>query len=163
EIERFARRLEAAGATVSSLTLDPALEALVGVTAETAASEARLSLAPEPRVHAARLCERLRHRLAGPEPPHFTRRPEQLRRYDARLSLAHEYRVHADRLSERLRQRLAGSEATDFTRYQELLRRAAEGRRGVAALFDAVDVLLYPAAEGEAEPGIGYSGSPRFG
>lgn len=120
EIERFARRLEAAGATVSSLTLDPALEALVDVQSEIVA-------------------------------------------YEARLSLAHEYRVHADRLSERLRQRLAGSEATDFTRYRELLRRAAVGRRGVAALFDAVDVLLYPAAEGEAEPGIGYSGSPRFG
>ncbi len=120
ELERFAGRLEAAGARISRVDLPPGLEAMVEIQSAIVA-------------------------------------------YEARFSLAHEYRLHADRLSERLQKRLAGSEATSFADYQAMLRQAADGRRRASALFDDVDVLLYPSAEGEAEPGIEYSGSPRFG
>jgi amidase len=42
-------------------------------------------------------------------------------------------------------------------------RRAARARDQVAALFENVDALLYPAADGEAPLGLADSGSPRFG
>jgi amidase len=88
---------------------------------------------------------------------------EPLTAYEARRSLSHEYRSHRAELSERLRTRLADSEATGLDDYLRMLGDAAAARTAAAALFDDVDVLLYPAADGEAEPGIEQSGSPRFG
>ena len=83
--------------------------------------------------------------------------------YEARRSLAHEYRFHREQLSDRLRIRVEGSASTSLEAYQAMLRQTVEARHRAAALFDDADVLLYPSAEGEAEPGIEYSGSPRFG
>ena len=48
-------------------------------------------------------------------------------------------------------------------RHPSRKRKYAEARRRSSSLFDDVDVLLYPSTEGEAEAGIEYSGSPRFG
>ena len=41
--------------------------------------------------------------------------------------------------------------------------RAAQARIRIQALFQDVDALLYPPAEGEADAGLADSGSPRFG
>jgi amidase len=51
----------------------------------------------------------------------------------------------------------------DVEEYIAASRTVAECRHRVRALFDGVDALIYPAAEGEAEAGIQNSGSPRFG
>ena len=83
--------------------------------------------------------------------------------YEARQALAHERMHHWDRLSPRLQARLDGGIGIELAEYLDLRRRAERARRLVRALFAKVDVLLYPAAEGEAELGLKDSGSPRFG
>ncbi|MCC2675159.1 MAG: Amidase [Ramlibacter sp.] len=83
--------------------------------------------------------------------------------FEARQSLAHE-RLHAwDLLSERLHKRLEGGIGITPDEYLAMRRRAAEARGQVRSLFEGVDALLYPPAQGEADFGIADSGSPRFG
>jgi Asp-tRNA(Asn)/Glu-tRNA(Gln) amidotransferase A subunit family amidase len=87
----------------------------------------------------------------------------QLFAYEARQTLAYE-RIHfRDRLSARLQARLHGGDGIEMPVYLEMRRRAARARQTVAALFENVDAMLYPAADGEAELGLKDSGSPRFG
>ena len=83
--------------------------------------------------------------------------------YEANAALAHERATALHRLSETLRARLARGAAIGSARYLEMLRQTAAARHLVHALFERADVLLYPAVEGEAEEGIAFSGSPRFG
>jgi len=83
--------------------------------------------------------------------------------YDARQALAYERIHHHAQLSTRLRARMQSGEQTSLPDYLALARRAMHARAQAEALFDGVDVLLYPAAEGEAEEGLDHSGSPRFG
>jgi Asp-tRNA(Asn)/Glu-tRNA(Gln) amidotransferase A subunit family amidase len=83
--------------------------------------------------------------------------------FEARQSLAHE-RIHdTDRFSDRLKQRLAGGVGITPDDYLAMRRQAAQARARLDALFDGVDALLYPAAQGEADFGLADSGSPRFG
>lgn len=119
-IERFATRLERAGARVGRIELPTALEPAVELQSRIVAWEARQSLAAERLDHAARLSPRIRARL---------------------------------------------EEAATMTvqEYMDLLRQAQRVRVQVQALFEQADALIYPAADGEAEPGLEYSGSPRFG
>ena len=42
-------------------------------------------------------------------------------------------------------------------------KQAARMRAQLEGLFEGVDALLYPPAQGEADEGIADSGSPRFG
>jgi Asp-tRNA(Asn)/Glu-tRNA(Gln) amidotransferase A subunit family amidase len=83
--------------------------------------------------------------------------------YDARQALAHERLSCPERLSERLLRRMQGGEDIDLQEYLAMGRRAALGRLQADVLFSDVDVLIYPAADGEAEWGLEASGSPRFG
>ena len=83
--------------------------------------------------------------------------------FEARPSLAHERRCHADRFSARLAQRLDGGIGITPSDYLAMRRTAALAREQARALFADVDVLLYPPADGEADPGLADSGSPRFG
>jgi Asp-tRNA(Asn)/Glu-tRNA(Gln) amidotransferase A subunit family amidase len=119
-IERFAARLERAGAHVGRIQLPAGLEAAIELQSRIVAWEARHSLAAE------------------------------------RLD-------HAERLSPRIRARLEEAAAMTVLEYMDMLRRAALVRVQVQALFEHADALLYPAADGEAEPGLDSSGSPRFG
>ena len=83
--------------------------------------------------------------------------------YEARQALAHE-RIHCwERLSPRLQARLDGGIGIELAEYLDMRRRTERARERARALFAEVDVLLYPAADGEAEPGLQNSGSPRFG
>ena len=68
---------------------------------------------------------------------------------------------HADQLSPRLAARLNAEIGLD--EYALMLQEAARMRARVKLLFDRYDVLLYPAAEGEAEAGYDSAGSPRYG
>jgi len=83
--------------------------------------------------------------------------------YDARQSLGHERLRHYDRLSQRLRDRMQGGAATILPDYLSMVRQVACARARILDFMADWDVLLYPATEGEAEVGIEYSGSPRFG
>ncbi len=81
--------------------------------------------------------------------------------FEARQSLAQERLHHADQLSPRLAARLRTEISLD--EHALMLQEAARMRAQVSLLFDRYDVLLYPAAEGEAEAGHESAGSPRYG
>lgn len=83
--------------------------------------------------------------------------------YEARQSLKYEWLNAYDQMTPRLHQRLAGGEGITLQDYLSMRSRVEAGKRRAATLFADVDVLLYPAADGEAEVGIVDSGSPRFG
>ena len=83
--------------------------------------------------------------------------------YEARHSLVHERLLHHDQLSSRLQGRLAQEQETSPDEYFSFKQRARAARRLAAEWFQQVDVLLYPAAEGEAELGLMETGSPRYG
>lgn len=83
--------------------------------------------------------------------------------FEARQSLAHERLHHADQFSARLQQRLDGGLGISAADYLGMRRLAAAGRRAAAALFDDVDALLYPPAQGEAPAGIADSGPAHYG
>src|SRR3546814_3932153 len=74
--------------------------------------------------------------------------------YEARHSLAHERLFHHDRLSPRLQGRLAQEQDTSADEYFGFKQRARAARRLAAGLFEDIDVLLYPASEGEPELGL---------
>lgn len=84
--------------------------------------------------------------------------------FEAHQALAHE-RLTADegQLSPRLRTRLDVGRSVTLDEYLVMQRSVARLRAGIEELFDGVDALLYPAADGEAEEGLVDSGSPRFG
>lgn len=83
--------------------------------------------------------------------------------YEARHSLAHERLFNHDLLSPRLQARLTQEQHTTPDEYFSFKRHARTARRMAADLFRNVDVLLYPASEGEAELGLTETGSPRYG
>lgn len=86
----------------------------------------------------------------------------RLSAFELRQSLAHERRWHRDRLSPRLRQRVEAEADLSMAGYAELRSSMRTAQREAASLFVDADVLLYPAADGEAEIGM-ETGSPRFG
>lgn len=88
---------------------------------------------------------------------------EDIFAFEAHAALAYERATALDRMSDVLRERLARGGEIGLTRYLAMQRRTADVRHRVVALFGAADVLLYPAADGEAEAGLSFSGSPRFG
>lgn len=91
--------------------------------------------------------------------------PMQLRifAFEARQSLAHERQHHPALFSERLQKRLDGGVDITPADYLDMQRRAARARQQVRHLFEGVDALLYPPAQGEADAGILDSGSAQFG
>jgi Asp-tRNA(Asn)/Glu-tRNA(Gln) amidotransferase A subunit family amidase len=83
--------------------------------------------------------------------------------FEARQALAHE-RLHCwNELSARLQARLDFGAQVSLDEYLSLRQRASIARGQAAAMLQDFDVILYPAAEGEAERGRANSGSPRFG
>lgn len=91
--------------------------------------------------------------------------PMQMRlfAFEARQSLAHERLHHRAQFSERLQQRLDGGIDITPADYLAMRRRAAQARQQVRLLFEDVDALLYPPAQGEADAGLLDSGSAQFG
>lgn len=83
--------------------------------------------------------------------------------FEARQSLAHERQHHSAQFSERLRKRLDGGIGITPSEYLAMRRRAADARQHVHQLFEGVDALLYPPAQGEADAGLLDSGSAQFG
>jgi Asp-tRNA(Asn)/Glu-tRNA(Gln) amidotransferase A subunit family amidase len=69
-------------------------------------------------------------------------------------AMAYEYDAHRDRLSSRLVDLLSRGFAIPFADYQEACEIAAARRREFAAIIGRYDVLLTPAAAGEAPEGL---------
>ena len=83
--------------------------------------------------------------------------------FEARQSLADERQHHAGQFSPRLQARLASGEGIDGAEYLAMRQHALAARHAMGALFQDVDALLYPPAQGEADEGIADSGSAQFG
>lgn len=83
--------------------------------------------------------------------------------FEARQTLAQERLNSESLLSPRLQARLQSGADIGLDEYTGMLQHVAQMRARARTLFEDYDVLLYPAAEGEAEAGHDYSGSPRYG
>lgn len=81
---------------------------------------------------------------------------------EAARALAWEWRHHRPRLSAALSERLSEGWAVGGTAWLAAERRLEAGRRQVAGLFGEDEVLLLPAAPGEAPEGLGFTGDPVF-
>lgn len=83
--------------------------------------------------------------------------------FEARQTLAQERLNSESLLSPRLQARLRSGADIGLDEYTGLLQHVAQMRARARTLFEDYDVLLYPAAEGEAEAGHANAGSPRYG
>src|SRR5262249_26796496 len=96
--------------------------------------------------------------LAGPR---FAGR-ESLNNYQRAAAMAHEWSGHREAISERLRKRIELGRAMSRAEYVAALRLGEECRARLATVFEEVDVLLTPCANGEAPRGLGETGDPGF-
>jgi Asp-tRNA(Asn)/Glu-tRNA(Gln) amidotransferase A subunit family amidase len=80
-------------------------------------------------------------------------------RYEGARTLADEYRRFADLLDPGLRKRCEEGYAIEAGRYQDALADAARCRAGLRDAFGDCDVLIAPAATGEAPKGLGSTGN----
>lgn len=87
-----------------------------------------------------------------------------IQNYEGTLSLAWERFAHEDLLSPGLRERLESGDATSQDSYDQLARRVRQGKADsvTEALFSGVDVIVTPAATGEAPEGLSSTGDPKF-
>jgi Asp-tRNA(Asn)/Glu-tRNA(Gln) amidotransferase A subunit family amidase len=82
--------------------------------------------------------------------------------YESVRSLAWERATHPDLLSDGTRDILEWGAAIDADKYDRVRARAAAANAAVATVFGGADVLLTPAATGEAPEGLASTGDPRF-
>ena len=82
--------------------------------------------------------------------------------YEAAAAFAPERRLHAAQLSPAFAEFLAAGLQVDGTGFAAAQRQAAQARVELGALFETVDVLLAPSAEGEAPAGLAATGNPIF-
>jgi len=83
--------------------------------------------------------------------------------YEARRTLANELRDSTDRLSPRLRNRLTEGLTVSFDEYMAIRSQMQLAGAGLHRIFDDHDLILYPAAAGEADAGLESAGDARFG
>ena len=82
--------------------------------------------------------------------------------YQAATSFAYEYDRHRERLSEPLRELIEAGMRTSHGDALRCIAAAGQARRDLAPLFEHHDVLLAPAAHGEAPLGLQATGDPLF-
>lgn len=82
--------------------------------------------------------------------------------YERGRLMAHEWAHHRDRLSDQLQATIRRGLNMPYADYLAALRLMEDCRVQLARAFDGLDVLLTPAADGEAPAGLGYTGNPRF-
>ncbi|HKJ61690.1 MAG TPA: amidase, partial [Hyphomicrobiales bacterium] len=93
---------------------------------------------------------------------HLADAQKKIMAHEIARSRSHEYKTYYDVLSAHYRGLIEDGRAVsdaDYTRAQEL---AKEGMHVVAQLFQSIDVILTPAAPGEAPEGLGATGDPIF-
>lgn len=81
--------------------------------------------------------------------------------YEGARLLAWEYRAHREDMSEAIRQIVETGLGLDHERYLWALGIREAARAAFESVFDGVDVLITPAAPGEAPEGLGWTGSPE--
>lgn len=91
----------------------------------------------------------------------FQRRGE-INDYERACGLAWEWAHHRDKLSAQMTKTLEQGFALPHARYQDALRLAERCRLELDARLAGLDVLLTPAADGEAPTGLHYAGNPAF-
>ena len=83
-------------------------------------------------------------------------------RYERSRLMAYEWNNHRDKISDGLSNIIRQGLETDYADYVAAMVRADECRARLNDVFDGIDVLLAPAADGEAPKGLEFTGSPRF-
>jgi Asp-tRNA(Asn)/Glu-tRNA(Gln) amidotransferase A subunit family amidase len=83
--------------------------------------------------------------------------------YEARRTLANELRDAPERLSPRLRTRMEEGRTVSFDEYMSIRQHMRAATVALNELFDEHDLVLYPAAAGEADEGLASAGDARFG
>lgn len=83
--------------------------------------------------------------------------------YEARRTLANELRDSQDALSSRLRNRMAEGLTVSFDEYMAMRRHMYVASAELDDLYQNCDLILYPAAAGEADEGLESAGDARFG
>jgi Asp-tRNA(Asn)/Glu-tRNA(Gln) amidotransferase A subunit family amidase len=82
--------------------------------------------------------------------------------YEAAAAFAPEARIRPEGFSLAFATLLESGRAIDGTAYVAAQATAASARRAIEAIFDTVDILLAPSAEGEAPAGLASTGDPVF-
>jgi amidase len=82
--------------------------------------------------------------------------------YEAAAAFAPEAHTRADGFSPAFATLLESGRAIDGTAYVAAQATAAAARRAIEAIFESVDILLAPSAEGEAPAGLASTGDPVF-
>ncbi|WP_168192852.1 amidase [Undibacter mobilis] len=82
--------------------------------------------------------------------------------YERARGMAWEWNTHADKITDALGKSIRNGLVIPRAQYIEALEQVALCRHRVAALFTDVDVLLTPAADGEAPLGLAHTGHHRF-
>lgn len=83
-------------------------------------------------------------------------------RYERSRLMAYEWNHHRDQISDGLSNIIQQGLETDYADYVEASRKADACRAKLNEVFDGIDVILAPAADGEAPKGLEFTGSPRF-
>lgn len=87
---------------------------------------------------------------------------EVINDYERARAMSFEWETSASAISPQLSRCIARGWTTPYERYESMLRVAERCRERVAHLFDAADVILSPAVNGEAPLGLTYAGDPSF-
>ena len=82
--------------------------------------------------------------------------------YEAAAAFAPEARTASGRFSTGFAALLSAGQLIDGSSFFAAQALAAAGRHALAGVFDTVDILLAPSAEGEAPAGLGATGDPIF-
>ena len=83
--------------------------------------------------------------------------------YEARRTLANELRDAHDALSPRLQKRMAEALTVSFDEYMAMRQHMYVASAVLDGLYQDCDLILYPAAAGEADAGLESAGDARFG
>ena len=82
--------------------------------------------------------------------------------YEASAAFAFEARTESERLSSGFAALLAAGQAIDGSSFFAAQAMASAARQALAGVFETVDILLAPSAEGEAPAGLMATGDPIF-
>jgi amidase len=87
---------------------------------------------------------------------------ETINNYERAAAMGHEWAHHRDGISDRLRKRIELGRAMPHAEYVAALRLGESCRARLPSVFQDIDVLLAPCANGEAPRGLGETGDPGF-
>ncbi len=98
----------------------------------------------------------------GPEFAELFSRRGEINDYERACGLAWEWAHHREKLSPQMTKTVEQGLALPHARYQDALRLAEHCRLRLETMMKNVDVLITPAANGEAPVGLHYAGNPAF-